>query len=191
MATKRDGRGARRDPGSVIPRLPGLKLSLVRERWIRTRQPPLIRSRAALAAALAAGLPEDDPRERFIMALVDHQRRLLGLHTVAIGHLTGVLVDFPGILRLALLAEAAFIGVGHNHCSGDPTPSHFDDELTHKLTRAAALLDIVLLDHIVFGRGMRWMSLVEWAESGEVRHRAVQGAWASRRVAVWPATTRA
>ena len=37
----------------------------------------------------------------------------------------------------------------HNHPSGDPRPSRQDDALTDRIARAAALLGIQLIDHIV------------------------------------------
>ena len=39
---------------------------------------------------------------------------------------------------------------GHNHPSGDPTPSTEDREVTRRLAEAGKLLGITLLDHIVF-----------------------------------------
>lgn len=163
-------------PQGGVCHMPGMTVWVVRERWIHAPQPPLVRSRVALARVLAAGFPEDDPRERIVVALLDRHRRLLGLHTLTIGCLTGATVDPGAMLRLALLVDAGFIGVAHNHCSsGDPTPSKLDEDLTHTLSQAAAVLGIALVDHIVFGRGMCWMSVREWLESGGVRHAALRG----------------
>ena len=41
----------------------------------------------------------------------------------------------------------------HNHPSGDPTPSRADIEMTAAVRDAAAVLDIVLHDHIILGNG--------------------------------------
>jgi DNA repair protein RadC len=43
--------------------------------------------------------------------------------------------------------------MAHNHPSGDPTPSKADIETTREVAKAAALLGVILHDHIVIGRG--------------------------------------
>jgi DNA repair protein RadC len=58
----------------------------------------------------------------------------------------------------AVRANCPAIVVAHNHPSGDPTPSAADISLTTELSRAADLLDIDLIDHIIIGDG-RWISL--------------------------------
>lgn len=60
---------------------------------------------------------------------------------------------FPvqSIARKALLMDAQFCIVLHNHPSGDPTPSKSDDESTKNLKNAFGILEINLLDHIVIG----------------------------------------
>jgi DNA repair protein RadC len=50
--------------------------------------------------------------------------------------------------------------VVHNHPSGDPTPSPEDVAVTRQLVEAGKLLDVDVLDHLVFGHG-RWVSLRE------------------------------
>ena len=42
--------------------------------------------------------------------------------------------------------------VGHNHPSGVAEPSEADRSITLRLTRALALVDIRLLDHLVVSR---------------------------------------
>src|SRR6478736_5981805 len=55
------------------------------------------------------------------------------------------------VFRPALLAAAYALIVVHNHPSGDPTPSSADHSLTRQLTKAAELLQIKLLDHVIIG----------------------------------------
>ena len=43
--------------------------------------------------------------------------------------------------------------VAHNHPTGVPTPSPEDIELTRRLDRAAELVGIRLLDHVIVGDG--------------------------------------
>ncbi|HQX62820.1 MAG TPA: JAB domain-containing protein, partial [Thermomicrobiales bacterium] len=58
----------------------------------------------------------------------------------------------------AIRANCPAIAIAHNHPSGDPTPSAADISLTAELARAASLLDIDLIDHLIVGDG-RWVSL--------------------------------
>ncbi len=53
--------------------------------------------------------------------------------------------------KAAILANAAAIICGHNHPSGDPTPSPEDRVMTTRLVEAGKLLGIQVLDHIVIG----------------------------------------
>jgi DNA repair protein RadC len=49
----------------------------------------------------------------------------------------------------------------HNHPSGDPTPSHQDVELTHRMRDIGRILGIPIIDHVVIGdRSFR--SIAEW-----------------------------
>jgi len=61
----------------------------------------------------------------------------------------------PAIRNLA----SAFV-VGHNHPSGDATPSPDDIETTCTLIKAGKLLEIQVQDHLIFGDN-KWTSLKE------------------------------
>ena len=54
--------------------------------------------------------------------------------------------------------EAPKIILVHNHPSGDSTPSKSDFNLTEKLLKAAELMGIELLDHVVIGN-MNYVSI--------------------------------
>ena len=60
-----------------------------------------------------------------------------------------------------MLANAACVVLGHNHPSGDPTPSPEDVTLTSRLQEAGRLLGIDVLDHIVIGHSGRYTSFKE------------------------------
>nr|WP_281041077.1 MULTISPECIES: JAB domain-containing protein [unclassified Mesorhizobium] len=47
---------------------------------------------------------------------------------------------------------ARFVGVVHNHPSGDPTPSRADIEMTKEIIEGAKRLGISVHDHIIIGR---------------------------------------
>jgi DNA repair protein RadC len=84
---------------------------------------------------------------------VDVANRLLGEFEVARGTLTEVSVHPREVFRPLIRMAAAAAILVHNHPSGDPTPSALDLDLTQRMRRAAMLLGIPLLDHVVIARG--------------------------------------
>lgn len=62
------------------------------------------------------------------------------------------------VFREAVRRNATAVAVAHNHPSGDPTPSRDDVAFTSALLRAGELIEVDVLDHIVFGRG-RYVSM--------------------------------
>jgi DNA repair protein RadC len=122
--------------------IPGFRIELVREPGVKLTERPRLQHAAACAPILAQYIGETD-REVFVAALLTIRHRLLGLHTVSVGCLTGALV------------------IAHNHPSGDPEPSAEDVALTRRLTAAGVLLGIEVLDHIILGEAGRFVSLRE------------------------------
>jgi DNA repair protein RadC len=64
------------------------------------------------------------------------------------------------VFRPAIIRNCPHIIVCHNHPSGDPAPSPEDIDFTRQLIKAADLLEIDLLDHLVIGNP-RYVSLKE------------------------------
>ncbi len=65
------------------------------------------------------------------------------------GGLTGTLVDVRLILKKALELSAVGLILAHNHPSGNLHPSKADIQITRKTRKAASLMDIRLLDHLI------------------------------------------
>jgi DNA repair protein RadC len=63
------------------------------------------------------------------------------------------------LFREAIRVNATAVAVAHNHPSGDPTPSTDDVAFTSAARRAGDLLELRLLDHVVFGRGGSYVSM--------------------------------
>lgn len=68
------------------------------------------------------------------------------------------LVSPREILIRALLCGATGIVIVHNHPSGDPSPSRTDDQMTRRLWKAAGIIGINLLDHIIVGEESSYYS---------------------------------
>ena len=59
-------------------------------------------------------------------------------------------VDVQMIIRGALERKAAGLVLVHNHPSGNPQPGKMDIVLTGRLSRAAKVMNISVIDHIIF-----------------------------------------
>jgi DNA repair protein RadC len=65
------------------------------------------------------------------------------------------------VLQPAIAVGACALLIGHNHPSGDVTPSSEDLDVTRRLAEAGRLLGVTLLDHIVWERGGPFHSIRE------------------------------
>lgn len=106
-------------------------------------------------------------QERFATVLLDIKHRILATQVVTIGTATETLAHPREIFREAIRQGAARVIVAHNHPSGSLDPSPEDIHLTRQLLKAAAILGIPMLDHLILGNGS-FASLREttqlWAE---------------------------
>ena len=90
-------------------------------------------------------------REVFVAAALNTMNRVLGVWQVSVGSLNASIVHPRELFRQAVMLAAASVVVGHNHPSGDPTPSGADIQLTRRLVKAGDVLGIEVLDHVVVG----------------------------------------
>jgi DNA repair protein RadC len=99
-------------------------------------------------------------REHFAVLFVNGTNRITGTHIVAIGGQQGINIEPRTVFRAAIAACASALIVGHNHPSGDPTPSAEDFAMTAKLMEAGDMLGLPVLDHLIVTRdAQRWYSM--------------------------------
>ncbi|WP_341201081.1 JAB domain-containing protein [Planomicrobium okeanokoites] len=94
---------------------------------------------------------EDKDREYFIVAALDIKNQPVSVHVCHVGSLNACIVHPREVMKSAILSNAASIIVGHNHPSGNPTPSEEDHKVTKRLKEAGEIIGIELLDHIIIG----------------------------------------
>ena len=117
------------------------------------------------AATVLAPLVGDQSVEVFGVACVSIRGRLLAWHLLSRGTRTSTTVSVPDVFLPACLTPGTTgLMVVHNHPSGDPTPSRDDAQLTLRLCRAADVLDIALIDHLIIGDDGRYFSFLEAGE---------------------------
>ncbi|MBM3935700.1 MAG: DNA repair protein RadC [Sphingomonadales bacterium] len=90
--------------------------------------------------------------EVFAVALLNQAHRLLGVEQISEGGISFTAADPRIILKLALDYQASSLILMHNHPSGNLQPSDADRELTFKVESAAKLLDLKVLDHLIFAQ---------------------------------------
>lgn len=101
-------------------------------------------------------------RERFGVLFLDSQHAVIGFEVLFEGTLSQTTVHPREVVRRALQLNAGAVILAHNHPSGRALPSRADELLTATLRNALALVDVLVLDHLVVG----WPAVVSMAERG-------------------------
>ena len=76
--------------------------------------------------------------------------KIIRKQRVSVGGLASTQVDVRLILREALKVCATSLILVHNHPSGNVRPSSDDDRLTMSLQQASKILNIKMLDHVIY-----------------------------------------
>lgn len=88
-------------------------------------------------------------RETAKILLLNNGNKVKGMYQLSSGGLTGTLIDIRLIFAVVLKSLSVAIVVAHNHPSGTLRPSKGDRDVTTKIKKAAQLLDITFLDHLI------------------------------------------
>lgn len=91
----------------------------------------------------------DLDREEFWVLLLNQANRLIDKVRVSTGGIDGTYTDVRFVLREALLHRATQLALIHNHPSGNHRPSVEDRNLTAHIQKAAATMNIRLIDHVI------------------------------------------
>jgi DNA repair protein RadC len=87
--------------------------------------------------------------EYFSVAFLDNQHRLLHVEDMFRGTINSASIHIREVVKDAIKHNAAAVILSHNHPSGECKPSQADIRITKLLREALALVDVVVLDHIV------------------------------------------
>lgn len=120
---------------------------------------PLVRSPGDIARLLQADL-EPLAHEELHLLVMDTRHRVLSAAMLYRGSVNAAPGRVAELFREAVRMNATAIAVAHNHPSGDPAPSRDDVAFTQAVVAAGELLDVSVLDHVVFGQG-RYVSMRE------------------------------
>ena len=134
-------------PAKAITILAALELGRRRAGMQHTEKTPVKSSETVYK--LFHPLMGDLEHEEFWLLMLNRANRVLGRYKVSQGGLSGTVIDNRIILKKALDNLASSIIVCHNHPSGNKQPSDADLKITEKLKKAAEMLEIKLLDHVI------------------------------------------
>ena len=90
-------------------------------------------------------------QESVQVLLLNSKRQLLRVEEIYRGSLRASVAHPREIFRPALIHSADAIILTHNHPSGDPRPSRYDNEVTQQIVVAGKTLGIEVADHVIIG----------------------------------------
>ncbi len=92
-----------------------------------------------------------DWTESFILLCLNRRNKVIGWYKVSHGGTAGTTVDLKVIFTIVLNCPGTQgIILSHNHPSGNLEPSTADISLTKKIKEFAVLLDMRILDHLIY-----------------------------------------
>jgi len=98
--------------------------------------------------------------EELHLLVLDTRHRVLSASMLYRGSVNAAPGRVAELFREAVRMHATAIAIAHNHPSGDPAPSRDDVDFTRAVVSAGELLDVNVLDHVVFGHES-WISMRE------------------------------
>lgn len=133
------------------------KLSIIRESYREYAIEKATSTKTKITSTSLAGelfqkILANEPREKFMVALLNTKNEILAIETIFTGTLNSTVVHPREIFSFAVKYPTARILLAHNHPSGDTEPSRADESTTRRLIEAGEVLGIEILDHIIVGR---------------------------------------
>jgi DNA repair protein RadC len=107
----------------------------------------------------------DLTHEEFWVMLLDRGNKILDTFMVSQGGISGTVIDVRLILKRALEKLASSLILCHNHPSGTMQASDADHKITQKISDAAQIMDLTVLDHIIIGQN----NYLSFADEGMLR----------------------
>ncbi len=96
-------------------------------------------------------LLSDKVHEEIWILLLNSSKKIIAKEKLSSGGSEKVGVDIKILAKKAVNSVAHSVALIHNHPSGNVFPSNSDKMFTQKVKQALALLDIILIDHIIIG----------------------------------------
>ncbi|MBO5928907.1 MAG: DNA repair protein RadC [Clostridia bacterium] len=89
-------------------------------------------------------------KEKVVLLSLNNRKEPLACTIVSKGSITAAEAGAREIVEIALRTKATAVVLAHNHPAGHPIPSAEDLAVTKQLVRALQLVDVLLVDHLIF-----------------------------------------
>jgi DNA repair protein RadC len=89
------------------------------------------------------------PHEEFWVIYLNNSNKVISKLQLSKGGIVGTVVDLRLVFKIALEQGAVALILCHNHPSGSLKPSEPDKQITQKIKKAGAVLEIAVLDHLI------------------------------------------
>ena len=93
----------------------------------------------------------DPCKEAVVVLVLNTRKRIIGHNLVALGSLDSCTILPREVFRPVFVAAGFGLILMHSHPSGNPSPSDADIRVTRDLMRAAQLLKLEFIDHVIVG----------------------------------------
>lgn len=90
-----------------------------------------------------------EKNEQMYIFMLDMSMRLISYKKLAEGGLDKVAVDLRNLIKTVLSTNASYVILAHNHPSGSARPTRQDIDITSKIVKLLATVDVKLCDHII------------------------------------------
>lgn len=92
--------------------------------------------------------------EEFWILILNRANCVVSKQLISKGGMAGTVADPKIIFKVSLEQNGACIILAHNHPSGNLRPSQQDISITKKLVEAGKMLDLLVLDHLIFSNNL-------------------------------------
>ncbi len=96
---------------------------------------------------------ENELQEKFLVLYLDTRNYLIMKKILFMGTVNHSLITARDIFREGVKNNAARMILVHNHPAGSVNPSYDDIYMTNNLVKLGKMMEIVVLDHIIVGKG--------------------------------------
>lgn len=103
---------------------------------------------------------EGEKVENFYIILLNRANKVIKVEHISKCGVSCTIVDPKVIFHSALMNLASGMILAHNHPSENPKPSQADIELTKRIKEGGKLLEISVMDHIIYA-GKEWFSFAD------------------------------
>lgn len=139
-----------------------VSVRLVRDRSIMAEDPI---ETAEDAIRLIGRYFRDFDREVVGLLCMDTKNKPVNMSVISIGAVDNCFVHPRELFKPAILSNASFMIMMHNHPSGNPSPSQLDIQVTDRVNKIANMMGIPLLDHIIVGGSVMGENYYSFAQN--------------------------